>query len=156
MKPRKPNTPIPNLYWVEEMVRLLDAKFRFPGTRFRFGLDPILGLFPVVGDLTSFAISGGLILYMLRYGVSRKVVTLMLLNITVDAIIGSIPIIGHVFDFYFKANSRNIRLLKKHYQEGKYQGSGTWIILLVFLLLVGIISLLLWGLWLLIEWVATL
>lgn len=156
MKPRKPNTPIPNLYWVEEMVHLLDAKFRFPGTRFRFGLDPILGLFPVVGDLTSFAISGGLILYMLRYGVSRKVVTLMLLNITVDAIIGSIPIIGHVFDFYFKANSRNIRLLKKHYQEGKYQGSGTWIILLVFLLLVGIISLLLWGLWLLIEWVATL
>lgn len=156
MKPRKPNTPIPNLYWVEEMVRLLDAKFRFPGTRFRFGLDPILGLFPVIGDLTSFAISGGLILYMLRYGVSRKVVTLMLLNITVDAIIGSIPIIGHVFDFYFKANSRNIRLLKKHYQEGKYQGSGTWIILLVFLLLVGIISLLLWGLWLLIEWVATL
>lgn len=156
MKPRKPDTPIPNLYWVEEMVRLLDAKFRFPGTRFRFGLDPILGLFPVIGDLTSFAISGGLILYMLRYGVSRKVVILMLLNITVDAVIGSIPIIGHIFDFYFKANSRNIRLLKKHYQEGMYQGSGTWIILLVFLLLVGIISLLLWGLWLLIEWVATL
>lgn len=145
----------PNLYWVEEMVKLMDTRFKFPGTRFRFGLDPILGLLPVVGDLTSFAISGGLVLYMLKYGVSRKVIVLMLLNITLDATIGSIPIVGHVFDFYYKANTRNINLLKKHYQEGKYQGSGTWIIVLVALFLIAFIFLLIWGIWTFFSWLTS-
>jgi hypothetical protein len=156
MKPTKPKAPAPDLYWIEEIVRLLDSKYRLPGTRFRFGLDPIIGFFPVIGDLTSFVISGGLILYMLRYGVSRKVVILMLLNISVDAVIGSIPVIGNIFDFYFKANSRNIKLLRQHYQEEKHQGKGTWIILLVAAVLILIIFLLLWGLWQFIDWLAAL
>ena len=146
-----PQTP-PDLYWIEEIIRLMDTKFRLPGTNFRFGLDPILGLLPVIGDFTSFAISGGLLLYMLKFGTSRKVIILMVFNIFLDATIGSIPVIGHVFDFYFKANTRNINLLRKHYQEGKYQGSGTWIIVLVASLLIAIIFLGLWGLWLLIDW----
>ena len=155
---RKSKRPVadPNLYWVEEMVKLMDSRFVLPGTRFRFGLDPILGLLPVVGDLTSFAISGGLLLYMLKYGVSRKVIVLMLLNITLDATIGSIPIIGHIFDFYYKANTRNINLLKKHYEEGKYQGSGTWIIVLVAVILILLIFLFIWGIWKLIAWLAAL
>ena len=147
---RRPKQP--DLYWVEEITRLMDAKFRFPGTNFRFGLDPILGLFPVVGDVTSFAISGGLILYMMRFGASRKVVVLMVLNILLDATIGSIPIIGHVFDFYYKANTRNINLLRKHYQEGKYKGSGTGIIIIVAIIILAFLFLMLWGLWKLIEW----
>lgn len=153
---RKSNNPSadPNLYWVEEMVKLMDSRFKLPGTRFRFGLDPILGLLPVVGDLTSFAISGGLLLYMLKYGVSRKVIILMLLNITLDATIGSIPILGHIFDFYYKANTRNINLLKKHYEEGKYHGSGTWIIVLVALILILLIFLIIWGIWKLFAWLA--
>lgn len=156
MKTTKPDSAPTDLYWIEEMVRLMDKRFRIPGTRFRFGLDPILGLFPVVGDLTSFAISGGLILYMLRFGVSRKVIILMLLNISVDAIIGSIPVIGNIFDFYFKANSRNIKLLRRHYEEGKYQGKGTWIIVLVAGLLILMIFAFLWGIWKLIDWLANL
>lgn len=156
MKSTKPHTEPVDLYWIDEMVRLMDRRFRIPGTRFRFGLDPILGLLPVVGDLTSFAISGGLILYMLRFGVSRKVVILMLLNISLDAIIGSIPVIGNIFDFYFKANSRNISLLRRHYQEGKYQGKGSWIIMLVAGVLILMIFAFLWGLWKLIDWLASL
>ena len=142
----------PDLFWIEEMTRLMDSKFRIPGTRFRFGIDPILGLLPVVGDITSFAISGSLLLYMLRFGVSRKVIILMVLNIVLDTIIGSIPIIGQVFDFYYKANTRNINLLRKHYHEQKYQGSGTWILVSVALVLVALIFLMLWGLWKLIDW----
>lgn len=142
----------PDLFWIEEMTRLMDSKFRIPGTRFRFGIDPILGLLPVVGDITSFAISGSLLLYMLRFGVSRKVIILMLLNIVLDTIIGSIPIIGQLFDFYYKANTRNINLLRKHYHEQKYQGSGTWILVSVALVLVALIFLMLWGLWKLIDW----
>lgn len=130
----------------------MDSKFRLPGTNFRFGLDPILGLLPVIGDFTSFAISGGLILYMVKFGASRKVIILMVLNIFLDATIGSIPVIGHVFDFYYKANTRNINLLRKHYQEGKYKGSGTWIIVLVAAVLIAFIFLGFWGLWLLIDW----
>lgn len=156
MKSIKQHTAPTDLFWIEEMVRLMDRRFRIPGTRFRFGLDPILGLFPVVGDLTSFAISGGLILYMLRFGVSRKVILLMLLNISVDAVFGSIPIIGNIFDFYFKANSRNIRLLRRHYEEGKYQGKGNWIIITVALLLIGMIFVFLWAIWKLIDWMASL
>lgn len=142
----------PDLFWIEEMARLMDSKFRIPGTRFRFGLDPILGLLPVIGDVSSFAISGGLLLYMMRFGVSRKVIILMLLNIVLDTVIGSIPIIGQLFDFYYKANNRNINLLRKHYHEQKYQGSGTWILVSVALVLVALIFLMLWGLWKLIDW----
>ena len=152
MKKKKVNKDKPDLYWLEEMVKLMDSKFRVPGTKFRFGIDPILGLLPVVGDAASFAISGGLILYMLKFGVSRKVVVLMLLNIVLDATIGSIPIIGHVFDFYYKANNRNINLLRKHYYEDKYQGSGNWIIALVALFLISFLFLMFWGLWELAEW----
>ncbi|WP_017731751.1 DUF4112 domain-containing protein [Nafulsella turpanensis] len=141
-----------DLRWVEEISRLMDSKFRLPGTRFRFGLDPIIGLLPVVGDVVTLAISGGLVLYMIKYGASGKVIVLMLINLFLDATIGSIPIIGSIFDFFYKSNTRNINLLKKYYQEEKYQGSGIGIILLVAFILLAFIFLLLWGLWELLVW----
>jgi heme/copper-type cytochrome/quinol oxidase subunit 3 len=119
---------------VEDISRLLDSQFRIPGTSFRFGLDPILGLLPVAGDLSTFLISGSLVMTMARHGVSRKVVILMMMNVILDAIIGCIPIIGQIFDFTYKANDRNIKLLKKHYQEGKYQGTGNGIIITILLI----------------------
>lgn len=152
MRKREKLKAEPNLFWLEEMVRLMDTKFKIPGTNFRFGLDPILGLLPVIGDVTSFAISGGLILYMIRFGASRKVIILMLLNIILDASIGSIPVLGTIFDFYYKANDRNINLLRKHYQQGKYKGTGNWIVILVAFFLVLLIFGMLWGLWKLIDW----
>jgi MFS superfamily sulfate permease-like transporter len=83
---------------------------------------------------------------MAKYGVSRKVVVLMVLNVLLDAFIGSIPVIGNIFDFTYRANQKNIRLLKKHYHEGKYQGSGTGIIILVFIVLFAGLILLAYGL----------
>ena len=150
-----PTKEKPNLFWLEEMVKLMDSKFRIPGTSFRFGVDPVLGLLPGIGDLASFAISGSLVLYMLRFGVSRKVVALMLLNIFLDATIGSIPIIGHIFDFYYKANTRNINLLREHYYENKHQGGSSGIIALVGLILLILIILLFWALWEFVEWILT-
>ena len=119
------NTPfqnIPDLKWVARITRVMDSNFRIPGTNFRFGLDPILGLIPGLGDATSLAISGTLVYYMAKHGASRKVIIMMLGNIALDAIFGSIPILGNLFDFFYKANTRNIRLLKRHYEERKYQG----------------------------------
>lgn len=130
---------------IEKLAVLLDSKFTIPGTRFKYGLDPILGFLPIVGDIVSFAISCSLLLYVARHGVSRKVMIMMAGNIILDTVIGSIPILGNIFDFTFKANSRNIRLLKKHYIEGKYQGSGTGILLVIALSIVITIALILFA-----------
>jgi hypothetical protein len=120
-----------SLKWVEQISKYLDSRFVIPGTNIRFGFDPILSLFPVVGDLFTFLISGVLIYTMHQQGASRKVVIKMLLNSTFDAIIGAIPLIGTVFDVFYKSNDRNIRLLKEHYFEGKHQGSGNGILIVV-------------------------
>ena len=123
------------LKWVESIADLMDSKFRFPGTNFRFGLDPILNLIPVAGDISGFLVGAALVLTMAKNGVSRKVVILMVMNVCIDAILGGIPLIGNVFDFYYKSNAINIKLLKEHYQEGKYQGSGTGVLVAVFIVL---------------------
>lgn len=118
----------------------MDNQFRFPGTNFRFGLDPILNLIPVLGDVSGFLFSAVILATMLRHGVSRKLAILMALNILVDTVIGAIPLIGQIFDFYYKANARNIRLLREHYEEGKHQGSGWGLIIGIFLVLFAILA----------------
>ncbi|MEO0330652.1 MAG: DUF4112 domain-containing protein [Bacteroidota bacterium] len=152
------NTPfqnIPDLKWVDRITRVMDSKFRVPGTNFRFGLDPILGLIPGLGDATSLAISGTLVYYMAKHGVSRKVIIMMLGNIALDAIFGSIPILGNLFDFFYKANTRNIRLLKRHYEERKYQGKGTGILLGIGLAIFSVIGLLIYGTYELVSHLST-
>ena len=141
------------LRWVEHVARLMDSQFRLPGTRFRFGLDPLLGLLPVVGDLSSFAVSAALILTMMRYGASGAVVVRMVFNALFDAIVGAIPLIGNVFDFAYKANDRNVALLRRHYAEGKYQGSGKGLLLVVGFVLLAGFGLIGWGSYELIHWI---
>lgn len=123
------------LKWVERISNLMDDKFKLPGTNFRFGLDPLINLIPIAGDISGFIVGAALVLVMAKNGVSRKVVILMVLNIFIDALIGGIPLIGNVFDFYYKSNSYNIKLLKEHYEEGKHNGSGTGVLLTVFIVL---------------------
>ncbi len=146
---------IPDLKWVDRITRVMDSNFRIPGTSFRFGLDPILGLVPGLGDATSLAISGALIYYMAKHGASRKVVIMMLGNVALDAIFGSIPILGNVFDFFYKANTRNIRLLKKHYAEKKYQGKGTILLMGIAVAILGVVGLLLYGTYELVSYLST-
>ena len=140
------------LKWVNSMARLMDDQFVLPGTKFRFGLDPLLGLLPVAGDLASFAMSASIVLTIARYGASGKVVALMLVNLALDTIIGSIPVLGNIFDFAYKANDRNVKLLHRHYEEGKYQGSGKNILMAAAVGILVIFLLLLWGMWELLEW----
>lgn len=147
---RTPQTE--RLKWVDYVARLMDNQFKLPGTNLRFGLDPILGLLPVAGDLASFAMSATIILTIARHGASGKLVVLMLINLAVDTIIGSIPILGNIFDFAFKANERNVRLLRRHYEEGKYQGSGKGIFIAAVVCVLVVLALLLWAMWELIEW----
>ncbi|UII31175.1 DUF4112 domain-containing protein [Fulvivirga ulvae] len=119
----------PNLQRVERISRLMDSKFTIPGTKIRFGLDPVLSLVPVLGDIATFIISGVLIHTMYNHGASGKLVTKMVINATLDAIIGAIPVAGSVFDIFFRANDRNVRLLKEYYEEDKHTGSGKGLLL---------------------------
>jgi hypothetical protein len=135
------------LLWVERISRLMDSQFRVPGTTWRFGLDPLMGLIPVVGGLPSLAISGVLILTMMRHGASGQLVVRMLINVVLDTLIGAIPIVGNIFDFAYKANDKNVRLLRRHYAEGKYQGSGKGLLAFALLVLFALGGLVVWGVW---------
>lgn len=143
----------PNLRWVEKVTELMDSKYRLPGTNFRFGLDPILGLIPFLGDAVSFGISSALLLSMWKHGASGEVKARMSVNIILDLLIGSIPVIGSIFDFYFKGNERNLRLLKRHYESGAYPGSGKGVIWLAALILILVLALAAWGLIALLKWI---
>lgn len=134
---------------------LMDEQFRFPGTKFRFGLDPILNLIPIAGDMAGLIVSAGLLLAIVKKGASSKLVVLMTLNILLDATIGAIPIVGQIFDFFFKANSRNIELMKAHYLEGKHQGSGKNTVIIVIVVLILVLALLCYGLYKLAAWLWT-
>lgn len=121
------------------MGRLLDTQFKIPGTNFRFGLDPILGMFiPYAGDLITYCISGVLIFYMARHGASGKLVVKMLLNVTLDLLIGGIPIAGELGDFILRANDRNITMYREYIEDGKHSGSGIGIIIAVLIALIAI------------------
>lgn len=137
----------PELELIDRVTHVMDELFHIPGTRFRFGLDPLLGLFPWLGDLVGAMVSGLTVLTIVRHGVSGKVVLLMGGNVLLDAMLGSIPVIGDLFDFTYKTNSRNRNLLRKHLVEGKYSGSGQGIIIGALVVLAVVLGLIGYGVW---------
>lgn len=101
------------------LARLLDNQFRVPFTNWRFGLDGIIGLVPYVGDLAGFVISGFLLRTMVKKGAGPVLILRMMGNYVIDTLIGIVPVVGDLFDFGFKANRRNVDLLKKYYADGR-------------------------------------
>lgn len=136
--------------WVERLSVLMDSRFRIGN--FRFGLDPILNFIPFAGQIATFIISLVLVTVMCRNGASGKIAIKMLLNVTWDALLGSIPLLGNIFDFFNKANDKNIKLLREHYYENKHQGSGKNIIFLIVSILAIVITLLIYAMYTLSVW----
>lgn len=99
---------------VEALVEVMDQRFRVPGTSWRFGLDALIGLVPGIGDFVGAAIGAVLVVEALRLRVAWSVVGRMLFNLWIDGAIGAVPVVGDLWDFYFKANRRNLRLLRQH------------------------------------------
>lgn len=93
------------------LARVLDTALRIPGTRIRFGLDPILGLVPGLGDAIAALIGGYIVWTAVRAGAPALIVGRMLVNVAVDAIVGAVPAAGTIFDVAFKAHRRNARML---------------------------------------------
>ena len=98
---------------VNQLAWLLDNSIQLPVINYRIGLESLLGLIPVLGDLAGLLISSYIVLQAARLGASQQVITRMITNVVLEAAIGSIPIVGDIFDATFKANLRNVRLLNE-------------------------------------------
>ena len=106
---------------LEAMEQLLERAFVVPGTNYRVGLDAVVGLVPVVGDLITTAMGAWLVWEARNLGMSKFHLLRMGGNVGLDALVGAIPLVGDAFDFVFRSNTRNIRILKrwldKHHPE---------------------------------------
>ncbi len=126
------------------MAKWMDSKFTIPGTNIKFGFDALIGLVPGAGDFATLAISGYMITILARNGASGFVVARMALNIVIDALLGSVPILGDIFDVAFKANIRNMKLMQEHYVEDRHKGGAWKVIVPVILVLVLVVGTLAW------------
>ena len=106
---------------LEAMEALLERAFVVPGTNYRVGLDAVVGLVPVVGDLVTTAMGAWLVWEGRNLGMSKFQLARMGGNVGVDTLIGAIPLVGDLFDFAFRSNTRNLRIIKrwldKHHPE---------------------------------------
>ena len=96
------------------MEQLLEGLFVLPGTRYRVGLDAIVGLIPVLGDLLTAAMGMWIVWEARNLGMSRWHLARMSTNVGIDTVLGAIPIIGDAFDLAFRSNTRNLKIIRKH------------------------------------------
>lgn len=135
---------------LRQYVKVLESKFVFPGTKFTFGIDPLINLIPGLGSYSGLIF--GMIFIFLAHtkGASGKVKILMFKNILFDFLIGALPVAGQIADFFIKSNEKNMRLLEEHILEDKHKGSGLHLIFLFVLICIAILILtLICFLWLL-------
>ena len=145
---------------VRALARLLDDSIPIPGTPWKIGFDPIVGLIPGIGDLIGAVLSGYIVLEAARAEVPPFTLARMLLNVGIDTLLGSVPAFGDVFDAAWKSNTKNVALLERHLgvrtdvdreKRGAIGGIVLAVIVLVLILGVGlalgiVVARLLWGL----------
>ena len=137
----------PELKRLEALSKLMDNQFRIPGTSWRFGLDGMVGLVPYVGDMAGFIVSGFLMRTMVKKGASPLLMLRMVFNYILDAVVGIVPLVGDLFDFGFKANRRNVEMLKSYYADGKAKPKATRSLALLGLLFFVLFGVLIWLVW---------
>jgi hypothetical protein len=99
---------------IDRLATLLDTRFGIPFTKFRFGVDSLIGLAPGVGDVVTTALALYIVYEAHRLGVPKTVLARMLGNVAVDGLIGAVPVAGDLFDVMFRANRRNVGILREH------------------------------------------
>jgi hypothetical protein len=99
------------------LANLLDSRWRIPGLGVRFGADAVAALIPGLGSLAGAAVSAYLVMRARELGAPNHLIARMAGNIALDAILGSVPLAGAVFDVFYKANNRNIRLLRRYLER---------------------------------------
>ena len=122
-----------------EIARLMDSAFRVPGTKFRFGLDPVLGLVPGLGDVIGGSFSAYVLWLAFRAGAPAPVLGRMMVNAGFDVLFGAIPLLGDLLDAGYKANLRNLALLEQfveHPEEARRRSKLFFVVVAVGLILV--------------------
>ena len=122
---------------LRRLARLWDSGFRVPGTNIAFGLDPLVGLVPGVGDAAGALVASYVVLQAARLDVPGLTLLRMLANIAIDTLLGTVPVIGDVFDVVWKANLKNVALIEHHLADphGARRASRLWLIVVVAVLL---------------------
>ena len=119
-RPRRSATEIERrIRRVERLARLLDRQFGVPGTKYRVGIDGLLGLIPLAGDLAVAELALGLVAEAWRIGAPKRVLAPMIGTVLVDTTVGILPFVGDLFDFMFKANTRNALRLRAWWEREK-------------------------------------
>jgi hypothetical protein len=121
MAPAAPHDYDAQLAHLERLADLLDSRWRIPGLGIPIGIDGIASIFPVVGDTATGVVSAYLVSQASRLGVPKSVLLRMAGNAGLDWAVGSIPVIGTIFDIGFKANTRNVNLLRRHLERERDQ-----------------------------------
>lgn len=137
--PARPARELPQ--WASALTHYMDDAVRIPGTRITIGLDSIIGfLLPGVGDVLTGTSSIALLLLAFHIGVPRVVLLRMVINVGIDSLVGAIPLVGDLFDVAWKANRRNLELIRRHQQTrsratfGDYAVVGLAVVVLLALL----------------------
>jgi hypothetical protein len=112
-----PGGPEESVARVEALARLMDGAFVLPGTSIRLGLDAVIGLVPVAGDVISGLVSSYMIWEARQIGAPRWLIARMMANTLLDTTVGAIPLVGDAFDVMFRANMRNMALLRRHMEK---------------------------------------
>jgi hypothetical protein len=102
---------------LEALAKLMDGSLVIPGTNFRLGLDAIIGLVPVAGDVISGVISSYLIWEARRLGAPKWLIARMMANTLLDTVVGAVPVLGDAFDVMFRANMKNIALVRRYVEK---------------------------------------
>ena len=125
---------------IRRIAELLDSAFVIPGTNYRIGLDPIIGLIPMIGDLASPIFTIALLWQAYDLGIPKVVQLRMIFNAAIDALIGAIPLAGDLFDFAWKSNQWNLELLELHAYEERHAAAGDWVFVLAMIGLLLVIA----------------
>ena len=141
---------------IRRLSYLLDSAIPVPGTKYRIGLDPIIGLIPGIGDAVTSLISTYIVLVAMQMNVSRWTLTRMVFNILVESVVGIIPIAGDFFDAVWKSNERNRILLEKNLGNPAAKAADRWFIIGSVLVLAIILGLTGWAAIALIQWLISL
>ncbi|HKC47226.1 MAG TPA: DUF4112 domain-containing protein, partial [Gemmatimonadales bacterium] len=118
---------------LQRLAELWDSAFRLPGTRVRVGLDPIVGLIPGIGDAAGALVSAYIVLEAARFDVPGPTLLRMLANVAIDALLGSVPVIGDIFDVGWQANIKNVALIERHLADphGAHRSGRAWLLLVI-------------------------
>lgn len=129
---------------MDTLSDLLDSRYKIPGTNIKFGIDALVGFIPGVGDIVSFAMSGALIIGMVRQGAGTILILKMAGNVILDTLVGALPFLGDIFDIWYKANRRNYFLFKKYHEKNPSPKNIWWSLAIALLILIGIFFILLY------------